>query len=156
MIKIDPTEKKIVIATILLMGVFVFSILYAKEKYQANVPECVPYNAAYLKPKVESLNPHLYRVFAVASMWQFEPSDIKIPAGSEVDIYLSSKDVVHGFNIASKNVNMMAVYGSINKTTVRFDKPGEYFITCHEYCGVGHQFMQGKITVTQNSLTKTK
>jgi cytochrome c oxidase subunit 2 len=156
MIKIDPTEKKIVIVTMLLMSVFVFSILYAKEKYKSNVPECVPYNAAYLKPKVDTLNDHLYRIFAVASMWQFEPSDIRIPAGSEVDIYLSSKDVVHGFNIARKNVNMMAVYGSINKTTVRFDTPGEYTITCHEYCGVGHQFMQGKITVTANSITKTK
>lgn len=156
MIKIDPTEKKIVLATMVLMGVFVFSILYAKEKYQSNVPECVPFNTAYLNPGIDTLNNHLYRVFAVASMWQFEPSDIKIPAGSEVDIYLSSKDVVHGFNIADKNVNMMAVYGSINKTTVRFDKPGEYSITCHEYCGVGHQFMQGKITVTPNKLTNTK
>ncbi len=89
-------------------------------------------------------------------MWQFEPSDIKVPAGSEVDIYLSSKDVVHGFNIAEKNVNMMAVYGSINKTTVKFDKPGVYTITCHEYCGAGHQFMEGRIVVTANSITKTK
>lgn len=156
MIKIDPTEKKIVLATMILMSVFVFSILYAKEKYRSDVPECVPYNAAYMTPKIDSLNDHLYRIFAVASMWQFEPADIRIPAGSDVDIYLSSKDVVHGFNISSKNVNMMAVYGSINKTTVHFDKPGEYTITCHEYCGVGHQFMQGKIIVTANNTTKTK
>jgi len=156
MIKVDPTEKKIVFSTMLLMSVFVFSILYAKEKYRSDVPECVPYNAAYLQPKIDTLDDHLYRVFAVASMWQFEPSDIKIPAGSEVDIYLSSKDVVHGFNIAEKNVNMMAVYGSINKTTVKFDKPGVYTITCHEYCGAGHQFMEGKIVVTASSITKTK
>ena len=154
--RIDPTEKKVVITTMLLMAVFVFSILYAKDKYRSDVPECVPYNAAYLVPKVDTLNNHTFRIFAVASMWQFQPADIKIPAGGEVDIYLSSKDVVHGFNIASKNVNMMAVYGSINKTTVKFDKPGVYDITCHEYCGVGHQFMQGKITVTSNQLTKAK
>ena len=82
MIKIDPTEKKIVLASMVLMGVFVFSILYAKEKYRSDVPECVPYNAAYLKPKIDTLNDRLYRVFAVASMWQFEPSNIKIPAGT--------------------------------------------------------------------------
>ena len=156
MIKIDPTEKRIVIATMLLMSVFVFSILYEREKYQTNVPEFVPYDAAYLNAKVDTLNDRLYRVFAVASMWQFEPSNLKIPAGSEVVIYLSSKDVVHGFNIANKNVNMMAVYGSVNKTTVRFDKPGEYMITCHEYCGVGHQFMQGKITVTPTRTINTR
>ena len=156
MIKIDPTEKKIVLFTMLLMSVFVFSILYAKKKYRSDVPECVPYDAAYLQPKIDTLSDHLYRVFAVASMWRFEPSNINISAGSEVDIYLSSKDVVHGFNIAKKNINMMAVYGSINKTTVRFEKPGIYYIICHEYCGVGHQFMQGKITVTANNTTKSK
>jgi cytochrome c oxidase subunit 2 len=154
--RIDPTEKKVVITTMILMAVFVFSILYAKDKYRSDVPECVPYNAAYLEPKVDTLDDHTFRIFAVASMWQFQPADVKIPAGSEVDIYLSSKDVVHGFNIANKNVNMMAVYGNINKTTVKFDKPGVYTITCHEYCGVGHQFMQGKITVTSDQLTKAK
>lgn len=154
MIKIDPSEKKVIVITMALMCVFVFSILYAKDKYRSDVPECVPYDAAYLQPKVDTIDKHTYRIFAVASMWQFEPSSISIPAGSEVDIFLSSKDVVHGFNIAKKNVNMMAVYGSINKTTVRFEKPGVYTITCHEYCGVGHQFMQGQITVTNNSITK--
>jgi cytochrome c oxidase subunit 2 len=80
-------------------------------------------------------------------MWQFQPSEIYIPKGSEVDFFLTSKDVVHGFNIAEKNVNMMAVYGNINKTTVKFDKPGVYYITCHEYCGVGHQNMQAQVIV---------
>ena len=85
--------------------------------------------------------------FAVAQMWQFLPAEIYIPVGSEVDFYLTSKDVVHGFNIAEKNVNMMAIYGNLNKTTVRFDKPGVYNIVCHEYCGVGHQNMRAQVIV---------
>ena len=154
MVKIDPTEKKIVYATFVLIGVFIFSILYAREKYYADLPECVPFDKAYLTPKIDTINDHTYRVFAIASMWKFEPSNIVVPAGSEVDIYLSSSDVVHGFNIARKNVNMMAVYGSINKTTVKFDEPGTYVITCHEYCGVGHQFMQGEIIVSKPKKNK--
>ena len=43
--------------------------------------------------------------------------------------------------------SMMAVYGNINKSTVKFDKPGVYKITCHEYCGVGHQNMQAEVIV---------
>ena len=74
-------------------------------------------------------------------------SEIFIPVGSEVDFYLTSRDVVHGFNIAPKNVNMMAVYGAINKTTVKFDKPGVYDIVCHEYCGIGHQTMRAQVIV---------
>lgn len=129
------------------MGLFVFSLLYAKDKYKSNVPECLPYNKAYTEPKVNKIDEKTYQVFVVASMWQFQPAEIYIPVGSEVDFFLSSRDVVHGFNIAEKNVNMMAVYGNINKTTVKFDHPGVYKITCHEYCGVGHQNMQAQVIV---------
>jgi cytochrome c oxidase subunit 2 len=144
---IDRSEKKVMIITLTLIGLFVFSLLYAKSKYRANVPECLPYDKAYNEPKVTQLDDKTYQVFAVAQMWQFQPSEIYIPVGSEVDFFLTSKDVVHGFNIAQKNVNMMAVYGAINKTTVKFDKPGVYNIVCHEYCGVGHQNMRAQVIV---------
>ena len=145
--KMDKIEKRIIISSLLLMGLFVFSLLYAKNKYQSNVPECLPFDKAYTEPKVNQLDEKTYQVFSVASMWQFQPSEIYIPVGSEVDFYLTSKDVVHGFNIAEKNINMMAVYGAINKTSVKFDKPGVYDIVCHEYCGVGHQNMRAQVIV---------
>src|SRR5262245_26056004 len=130
---IDKTEKKIIIASLVLMGLFVFSLLYAKDRYKSNVPECLPYDKAYTEPRVNKLDSTTYQVFFVAQMWQFQPSEIYVPVGSEVDFYLTSKDVVHGFDIAQKNVNMMAVYGTINKKTVKFNKPGVYDIVCHEY-----------------------
>ena len=144
---IDKAEKRVIGISLALMGLFVFSLLYAKGKYKSDVPECLPYDKAYTEPKVIKLDEKTYQVFSVASMWQFQPSEIFIPVGSEVDFYLTSKDVVHGFNISEKNVNMMAVYGAINKTTVKFDKPGVYDIICHEYCGVGHQNMRAQVIV---------
>ena len=144
---IDKTEKGIIISSMLLMGLFVFSLLYAKSKYKSDVPECLPYDKAYTEPKVEKLDDKTYQVFAVAGMWQFEPAEVYIPVGTEVDFYLTSKDVVHGFNIAKKNVNMTAVFGTINKTTVKFEKPGVYDIVCHEYCGIGHQNMHAQVIV---------
>jgi cytochrome c oxidase subunit 2 len=48
----------------------------------------------------------------------------------------------------------MAVYGNINKTTVCFKKPGVYKITCHEYCGVGHQLMQAEVIVNTPATKK--
>ncbi len=144
---IEKTEKWVIMITLAVLGLFVFSLLYAKNKYRADLPECLPYDKAYLTPKVNKIDEKTYQVFAVAQMWQFLPAEISIPAGSEVDFYLTSKDVVHGFHIYEKNVNMTAVYGGINKTTVKFDKPGVYKIVCHEYCGVGHQNMEGKVIV---------
>ena len=142
----DKSEKKVLMITGATLALFIFSILYSRGKYN-DAPECLPYDKAYEEPKVTKLDEKTYQVFAVASMWQFQPAEIYIPVGSEVDFYLTSKDVVHGFNIAPKNVNMMAVYGAINKTTVKFDKPGVYDIVCHEFCGVGHQNMRGQVIV---------
>src|SRR5687767_577395 len=142
----DKSEKKVLMITGATLALFIFSILYARNKYN-DIPECLPYDKAYEQPKVTKIDDKTYQVYAVAKMWQFEPSEIYIPTGSEVDFYVTSKDVVHGFNIAEKNVNMMAVYGNIIKSTVKFDKPGVYKITCHEYCGVGHQNMQAQVIV---------
>lgn len=144
---IDASEKKVIGITLGLLGLFVFSLLYAKGKYNTDVPECVPYDKIYEEPKVVKLDDKTYQVFAVAQMWQFQPAEIYVPVGSHVDFFLTSKDVVHGFNIAEKNVNMMAIYGNLNKTTVKFDKPGVYKIVCHEYCGTGHQNMQAEVIV---------
>ncbi len=146
----DQSEKKIIIITGTVLALFIFSILYARGRNN-DLPECLPFDKAYLEPKVTQLDNKTYQVFAVAQMWQFQPTQIYIPVGSEVDFFLTSKDVVHGFNISEKNVNMMAVYGNINKSTVKFDKPGVYKITCHEYCGVGHQAMQAEVIVNDPS-----
>jgi cytochrome c oxidase subunit 2 len=144
---LDKFEKRIIGITGFIIMLFIFSILYAKTSRRIDVPECLPYDKAYTEPKVVKLDSNLYQVFAVAQMWQFQPAQIFIPVGSTVDFYLTSKDVVHGFNIYEKNVNLMAVYGGINKTTVVFDKPGVYKITCHEYCGIGHHNMQAEVIV---------
>ena len=143
---LDSSERKVIIITGGVLALFIFSILYARGRNN-DLPECVPYDKAYTQPKVVQLDDKTYQVYAVAQMWQFQPSQIYIPTGSEVDFFITSNDVVHGFNIAEKNLNLMAIYGNINKTTVRFDKPGVYKITCHEYCGVGHQSMQAEVIV---------
>jgi cytochrome c oxidase subunit II len=148
----DSSEKKIIGITGVMLALFIFSILYSRGRNN-ELPECLPFNKAYLEPKITQLDDKTFQVYAVAQMWQFQPNQIKIPAGSEVDFYVSSKDVVHGFNISEKNVNLMAIYGNINKTTVKFEKPGIYKITCHEYCGIGHQAMQAEVIVNERPPT---
>lgn len=143
---LDKFEKRIVMITGAVLAVFIFSMLYARSKYN-DLPECLPYNKTFTEPKVEKLDDKTFQVYAVTQMWQFQPAQIYVPAGSDVDFFVTSKDVVHGFYIYEKNVNLMSVYGNINKQTVHFDKPGVYKITCHEYCGVGHQNMQAEVIV---------
>lgn len=148
----DKHELKVLLLTGILLGTFLFAVLYAANKKNIDVPACIPYNGAFKKPHVKQLDKNTYEVFCVASMWAFEPTEISIPEGSEVDFYLTSKDVVHGFHIAKQNVNMMAVYGGVNKTTVKFNKPGVYKILCHEYCGAGHQNMMAEVIVNRKPI----
>lgn len=147
---IDPYEKKIILMTGAVLSLFIFSILYARNRNN-DLPDCLPFNKAYLEPKVIKLDDKTYQVYAVAQMWQFQPAQIEVPVGSEVDFFVTSKDVVHGFHINDKDVNMMAVYGNINKTTVKFDRAGIYKIVCHEYCGIGHQSMEAEVIVNESS-----
>ena len=140
-------ELRIITATGVLLMTFLFAVLYAAYDKKIDVPACIPFNASFKEPRVKQVDDTTYEVYAVARMWSFEPAQIELPVGSTVDFYLTSNDVVHGFNIARKGVNMMAIYGAVNKSTVKFDKPGVYKILCHEYCGAGHQNMQAGIIV---------
>ena len=45
------------------------------------------------------------------------------------------------------NINVMVLPGQIAHAPARFDTPGEYPIICHEYCGIAHHTMGGKIIV---------
>ena len=85
--QIDKAEKRVLIITFCLIGLFVFSLLYAKSKYNSDVPECLPYDKAYSEPQVKKIDEKTWQVFAVASMWQFQPAEIFIPVGSEVDFF---------------------------------------------------------------------
>lgn len=146
----NTVEKSILGISLVTLLVFIFSILYLSKGLGVEVPECIPAEQPFEEGELVKLDDETYTLKCVAKMWNFDPNTVTVPAGSEVDIYLSAADVVHGFWITHKNVNLMAVPGAVNKTTVEFEKPGEYDIICHEYCGTGHQNMRGKIIVEAN------
>ncbi|MCL6525027.1 MAG: cytochrome c oxidase subunit II [Thermoflavifilum sp.] len=146
-IEVDKYEFRAFLTAVVVMTIFIFSMLYVVGARRSDVPQCVNFDPSYLKPRVEKIDDSTYQVFVVAQMWGYQPSEIRIPVGSTVNFYVTSKDVVHGFMIDQKDINMMAEYGNITKRTVKFKDPGVYTITCHEYCGVGHQNMQGQIIV---------
>jgi cytochrome c oxidase subunit 2 len=141
-------EIRVIVLAGLLLSVFFFAILYNDLSRNIDMPACVPYSDVYKKPHVRKLDPLTYEVYGVAHMWAFEPDNLTFPEGSTIDLYLTSTDVVHGFNIVKKGINLMAVPGGVSKTTFTFDEPGVYRVLCHEYCGAGHQYMMGKITIT--------
>jgi len=132
--------------------IFLFALLYNAYSRKINVPNCVPLSeqSTYFKnPGLKKVDDSTFDLYITAQMWAFIPSDVTVPKGSTVHIYITSKDVVHGFLIDRKAVNLMVIPGAINTATVKFDVAGNYHMTCHEYCGTGHQNMEGNIKVTE-------
>ena len=91
--------------------------------------------------------PGRYEVAMIAQLWLFLPNEIRVPAGSTVTFRIASRDVIHGFNIEGTNANIMLVPGQVSTVTVEFKQPGERLIICHEYCGIAHHAMGGKLIV---------
>jgi cytochrome c oxidase subunit II len=96
---------------------------------------------------VSEVAPGEYEVHVLAQVWSFTPREIRIPAGSTVHFWATSRDVVHGFLVPQANVNVMLLPGQVARVDAHFDTPGEYPLICHEYCGILHHTMSGRIVV---------
>jgi cytochrome c oxidase subunit 2 len=99
------------------------------------------------EPRVEQVGENEYEAYVIGQQFIFRPSPIVVPANSTVTFYVTSIDVIHGFQIVGTNVNTMVVPGQVAEITVEFDEPAEHGILCNEYCGQGHHDMEGKINV---------
>jgi cytochrome c oxidase subunit 2 len=109
--------------------------------------ETAPFNA----PGVVQTGPLSYEVRLVGQIWVFTPNEIRVPVGSTVVFLATSRDVIHGLFIPGANVNVMLIPGQVSRVKARFDRVGEFFIACHEYCGIAHHTMGGKVIVEPRS-----
>lgn len=110
-------------------------------------PEKVWETEPFDEPGLKQVGENEYELVIVLQSFGFTPNNIEIPQGATVKIIVTSTDVVHGFQIAGTNVNMMVTPGHVNSMTYTFDKKGSYLILCNEYCGIGHHLMSTKLEV---------
>ncbi len=86
-------------------------------------------------------------VRVVGNQYSFTPQCLLVPADTPIKFRGTSSDVVHGFNIAQTNVNVMLVPGYIATFKTKFNKPAELVMPCHEFCGIGHAAMWAHVKV---------
>lgn len=110
-------------------------------------PAALDAHPEFGKPSVAVRADGTVVVTVVASMFSFAPDPIAVPANRPVTFRLTSPDVIHGFQVVGTNANAMVVPGYVSEFTVTFTIPGEYLITCNEYCGIAHHAMVGKLIV---------
>ncbi|MDY0407849.1 cytochrome c oxidase subunit II [Virgibacillus soli] len=141
-------SSALIIGFMLVTGYQAFALGMAPPSHQEILdPQKVDETAPFDNPGVKKIGENEYEVVMTLQIFSFTPAEIEVPAGSTVHFIMTSKDVVHGFQVAGTNLNTMVMPGYIQKATQKFDKPGEYLVLCNEYCGAGHQFMSTTITV---------
>jgi len=110
-------------------------------------PSAVRSTAPFDAPGVRPLEDGRYEAVIIGSAWSFEPASVRVPVGIEIVFTATTTDVIHGFNIEGTRLNMMLIPGQISQNTYTFKEPGEYLLICHEYCGLGHHLMAGRVIV---------
>ena len=153
--KVHSYERAFLIVGAVMLVAFGGALIYASVALGIHLPDDVsrvdpttvrntpPFGA----PGVRQLGPDRYEVVMLASAWQFQPSEIRVPAGADVTFLATSSDVIHGLHVEDSRVNMMLIPGQVSRNSYTFEEPGEYLMVCHEYCGLLHHAMYGRVVV---------
>ena len=112
-------------------------------------PEQVRSMPPFDNPGVRETAPGKYEVVMLGQAWSFTPSEVRVPVGAEVTFLMTTPDVIHGFHVEGTRLNVMLIPGQVARVSYTFDEPGEHLIICHEYCGIGHHNMWGRVIVEE-------
>ena len=152
---IDPWEKNWMRISIALLVVFAAAVTVAgwSAGFQLPGPESevdprtITEEGPFAEPGLHEIGDGKFEAYVMSQVWSFTPREIVVPVGAEVDIYVTSSDLQHGFKITDTNVNMQIVPGQVSKLSFTFDDIGEFPYICTEYCGSGHAAMYGTVKV---------
>jgi cytochrome c oxidase subunit II len=93
----------------------------------------------------------------VARRFAFEPARIEVAVGERVRLRVVSADGVHGLEIKKFKVKKEIPRGT-TPVIIEFtaSEAGEFPILCSEYCGDGHENMQGQLVVLTRDVQNTE
>jgi cytochrome c oxidase subunit 2 len=116
------------------MGKLLVSILFAGTVI----------GGAYLALHLAS---HEQVITVVARRFSFSPSDIALKKGQPAVLEFTSLDFVHGFKIPDLNIRTDLPPGKTTVVRLTPQKAGVYDFLCDNFCGAGHEQMNGRIIV---------
>ncbi|GAC1598669.1 MAG: hypothetical protein NVS3B28_30640 [Candidatus Velthaea sp.] len=81
--------------------------------------------------------------------------EMHVPLNTPITLYVTSRDVIHGFWVPEVRLKADMVPGLTNVIRFTPTKAGTYRIICTEYCGVAHGAMASKLVIdTQQDFAK--
>lgn len=142
------TSMLVVFLAVVGVGAFAMGMQPPHSAHYSSIdPLLVDVTSPFDKPGLRKIADNHYEAVIVAMTFGYDPGVIEVPAGSTVDFVMTSKDVVHGYQIIGTNVNLMVIPGEVTHYSYTFSEPGEYLVLCNEYCGNYHEIMQARVIV---------
>jgi cytochrome c oxidase subunit 2 len=85
----------------------------------------------------------------VAQRFHYTPNEIDLKRGEPVTLEFTSLDFLHGFKVPALGVRVNLLPGRPTLVHITPDKTGRFVFLCDNFCGVGHEEMNGVIVVTE-------
>ncbi len=76
---------------------------------------------------------------------QREINAIHLPVGIDIQLIMTSEDVIHDFSVPAFRIKHDVLPGRYETLWFRVEKPGTYHLFCTQLCGVDHASMIGEI-----------
>jgi cytochrome c oxidase subunit 2 len=96
------------------------------------------------------------QVYVVAKQWMWklqhaegprEINQLHVPVNRNVELIMTSQDVVHSFFVPEFRVKQDVLPGRYTTLWFRATRPGTYHLFCTQYCGTMHSGMIGSVYV---------
>src|SRR5450759_522310 len=108
----------------------------------------VALDAAGYVAAVTTMGPE--RIELTATKFAFSSAEIRVKKGKPVTFALTAVDFVHSFSIPDFNARVDLVPGETVELTITPDKAGKFSFLCDNFCGEGHEHMNGVLVVTDD------
>lgn len=82
-----------------------------------------------------------------AKKFVYTPNEIELKQGEPVVLEITSLDFVHGFNIPDLKIRADLPPGQVTRIRLQPDKAGVIDFLCDNFCGSGHEEMNGRFIV---------
>jgi len=83
----------------------------------------------------------------VAQRFVYTPNEIVLQKGQPAILEFSSLDFMHGFSIPDLKIRADLPPGQVTRVALTPEKSGVYDFLCDNFCGAGHEQMNGRIIV---------
>lgn len=78
---------------------------------------------------------------------QKEINALHIPMDRDVQLIMTSEDVIHDFGLPAFRLKHDVLPGRYESLWLRADKTGSYHLFCDQFCGTDHSYMVGQVSV---------